>query len=1612
MSRISLLAEVIRMKAGSQGSRPSRKAVWLAGLAALALMLLVLPAMASAAVCTDTYNGPAEGEYQIAANWSAEHVPTSSDVVCVGAGETVRVTEGINQAGIVQVEGTLVIKGGTLEVSNALEASILGTLNMSGGTLTGAATVDVSGELSWTAGTMSGSGSTVLSPGVSGSLAVTPSNAFLAARSFVNEGTMTFSSGQLWLSEGAELKNVGTFDCNSENGIEAGTGITPSIINTGTFQKTEGEWTTGIAPRFENSGTLAANNGTLRLAVNEVVLNNTSVMKGTISLGGTVTAGSFDGHSATASYAGGTFTVTTGSTATVGKLTFTGGTITGPGTLEVTSELSWSGGTMSGTGATVVSSAATGTLSSGSLFLVERSLVNNGAVSMPTSQLWMSEKSKLVNTGTFTCNSKSGVATSGTAGTIINSGVFQKTEGTWSTEIGASFENLGKIIELEGRFIIPKIITIEPSSQYGGESPSGGGSHSKCGEPVNCATGNLFDTQTDITVGGRGVGLDLTRTYNSQAGAAGVTGSFGPGWSSSFTDHLVVETGKAMLYQGNGSTVSFAETGGSFTTPAWSQDSLNGNSTAGYSLILANQVKYQFEGSTGRLQSVTDRNGNKTTLGYEKAGRLETITDPAGRKITLTYNGEGFVESAKDPMSNTVKYTYEGGNLASVTEPGEAKARWQYHYDASHQMTSVTDGRGGKSTNEYDASHRVTSQTDPTERKLTFEYEPFHTKITNHSTGAVTDEHFTSADLPYSITRGFGTASATTETFTYDAANNLTSVTDGNNHKTEYTYDSAANRKSMVDPDEHETKWTYNQTHDVLTVTDPNGETTTITRDSHGNAETVSRPSPGKATQTTTYAYDANGNVKSMVDPLKHTWSYEYNSQGDRTSETDPEGDKRSYGYNEDSRKTSMVSPNGNVKGAEASQYTTKIERDAQGRPTTITDPLGHTTKYVYDGNGNLETLTDGNTHTTTYTYNADNQPTTVKEPNTATTESGYDGAQRVTSQTDGNKHTTTFVRNILGEVIEIKDPLGRVTKKEHDAAGNVTAVTDAAKRTTKYAYDPANRLKEIVYSDGKTPTIKYEYDANGNRTKMTDGTGKTSYTYDLLNRLVQSTDGHGDTTGYEYDLAGDQTKLTYPNKNLLTRAYDNAGRLQSVTDWLKNTTTFAYNPNSDLTTTTFPKATGEQDKTSYNSADQQMKITMVNGVKAVASLAYTRDSDGQVKATTTIGLPGTESISNTYDANNRLEKAGSTAYAYDSADEPTTLGSNTSVYDAGNELKTSGSNIYGYDQLGQRVTATPKGGQATTYSYNQAGNLLQVKQGKAGGLNVNYAYAGSGLRASQTKGKTTSYITWDTHVELPSIISDEQNSYIYGPANIPIEEIQSKGVVLYLHHDQQDSIRMLTSETGATQATTTYDAYGNTTGATGNTTSPVGYDGQYTNADTGLIYLRARTYDPTTAQFLTADPAVVVTRAPYNYASDNPLNRGDASGLSSWNPFSESFWTEGNFISESPLNPLPYYENEIESYENDCGYLASVAHGLEGTLAGAALFAGGEGADEADIAISDVLKGKLGKITKAPLPPGSPSWEQVSNMTVAEVRAAAKANEPGFKTILKLLTEGKYNKP
>ena len=1176
------------------------------------------------------------------------------------------------------------------------------------------------------------------------------------------------------------------------------------------------------------------------------------------------------------------------------------GKLAGAGNVDVSSSFLWNEGTMEGSGATVLGEKATGTLEDSNLDLVGRRLVNEGQMSWLSGALVLGHEASFANFGVLLITDEESckeecpagmrpekLESHGEAestGVLINEGLIEKVGGI-TTKVEVPAGNWGLITEPGGKIIFThSLVEGEARAQWGGsENPQ---EPAECGEEesVGCQTGNYSQTQTDFSIGGRGVGLDLSRTYNSQAAAAGEKGIFGYGWSSSFSDHLVSEpvSHTVELVQADGSAISFLEGAGeAFTAPEWTQDTLKGSSAAGYSLTLENQTVYKFSGA-GRLESVTDRNGNATTLAYTGSGKLETITDPAGRKIKLEYNAEGLVESAEDPLKHVVKYTYESGNLATVTQPGEAALRWQFKYDGSHRMFELTDGRGEKSTVEYNALNQVISQTDPLKRETSYEYTAFHTKTTNHATGDVKMQYFTSGGMGTSLTNGYGTPSATTETSVYNAADELLSFTDGNGHTTKYEYDAHGNRTSMVNPDSDETKWEYNSTHDVISTTTPNGETTTIKREAHGNPEAIERPAPGGKTQITKYKYGPHGEVESMTDPLEHMWKYEYDAYGNRTAEIDPEGNKRTWEYNEDSQETATVTPRGHVKVGEEEKFETKTERDAQGRPLKVTDPLGHVTEYKYDGDGNVEKMTDANKHTTTYTYDGDNEQTKVEAPNKDITELEYDGAGQVIAEVDGDKHKTKYKRNVLEEVIEVTDPLGHVTTKEYDGAGNLVKLTDPAKRTTTYTYDPADRLTEVSYSSGIPSAVKYEYDKDGNRTKMVDGTGTTKYAYDQLERMTESENGHKEVVKYEYDLANDQTKITYPGSKEVTQAFDKDRRLEKVTDWLKHETKFSYNEDSDLKAIVFPGETKNEDKYTFNDADQMTEAKMLKGTETLASLVYTRENDNQVKKTTAKGLPGVEVTEATYDEDNRLTKYGSAEYKYDAANNPTKEVSSENTYNEDDELEKGTGVTYSYDELGERTKTKPSTGPATTYGYNQAGELASVERPKEGAtaeIKDGYEYNGEGLRTSQTINGTTSYFVWgEIAEELPLIFSDGTNSYIYGPGGYPIEQINGKNESLYLHHDQQGSTRLITGSTGAVEDKCTYSAYG-APSCEGTATTPLGYDGQYTNSDTGLVYLRARYYDPTTAQFLTVDPELSRTHEAYVYTGDRPLTVSDPSG-------------------------------------------------------------------------------------------------------------------------------------
>jgi RHS repeat-associated protein len=281
-------------------------------------------------------------------------------------------------------------------------------------------------------------------------------------------------------------------------------------------------------------------------------------------------------------------------------------------------------------------------------------------------------------------------------------------------------------------------------------------------------------------------------------------------------------------------------------------------------------------------------------------------------------------------------------------------------------------------------------------------------------------------------------------------------------------------------------------------------------------------------------------------------------------------------------------------------------------------------------------------------------------------------------------------------------------------------------------------------------------------------------------------------------------------------------------------------------------------------------------------ALAYTRTPEGLLKGTLSKSLPGEENTESTYDNNDRLTKAASTSYEYDAANNPTKLGAGTYKYNENDELETGPSLRYTYDELGERTKTTPEKGPATSYGYDQASELTSVerpKEGETSEIKDSYTYNGEHLRTSQTIARTTSYLDWDPTEELPLILNDGTNSYIYGPNELPIEQISSGGTVEYLHYDQAGSTRLLTGSTGTVSGKCTYSAYATPT-CEGTATTPLGYGSEYTSSDTGLIYLRDRVYDSATAQFLRVDPLEALTGEPYDYVSDDPLTFDDPLGL------------------------------------------------------------------------------------------------------------------------------------
>jgi hypothetical protein len=60
---------------------------------------------------------------------------------------------------------------------------------------------------------------------------------------------------------------------------------------------------------------------------------------------------------------------------------------------------------------------------------------------------------------------------------------------------------------------------------------------------------------------------------------------------------------------------------------------------------------------------------------------------------------------------------------------------------------------------------------------------------------------------------------------------------------------------------------------------------------------------------------------------------------------------------------------------------------------------------------------------------------------------------------------------------------------------------------------------------------------------------------------------------------------------------------------------------------------------------------------------------------------------------------------------------------------------------------------------------------------------------------------------------------------------------------------------------------------------------------------------------------------------------------------------------------------------------------------------------------VAEILQQKRGRIKQAPLPNGSPSWDEFAEMTWEQIEEGATAGKPGFKVVRKLLTDKRFDR-
>jgi len=187
-----------------------------------------------------------------------------------------------------------------------------------------------------------------------------------------------------------------------------------------------------------------------------------------------------------------------------------------------------------------------------------------------------------------------------------------------------------------------------------------------------------------------------------------------------------------------------------------------------------------------------------------------------------------------------------------------------------------------------------------------------------------------------------------------------------------------------------------------------------------------------------------------------------------------------------------------------------------------------------------------------------------------------------------------------------------------------------------------------------------------------------------------------------------------------------------------------------------------------------------------------------------------------------------------------------------------------------------------------------------------------------------TAYVQ-DVQAGLPVVLAEttggQTSLYVYG--NDLLARVDAAGTPAFYHADGLGSVRGLSDLAGARTDAYTYDAFGALRSQTGGAGQPFTFAGEQADGELGLVFLRARYYDPAVGRFLGKDAVGGSVQHPqtwnfFVYVYNHPtglvdpvgfwgisakVSLGAAGGLLGGGEVSGGFGPELEFPSWNPLD-------------------------------------------------------------------------------------------------------------